>query len=50
MEDTSVDAALDETFLPRGAQGPPKMGEGKEARGVKEGEGVLMVGVIEDLP
>ena len=45
-----MDPALDETFLPRGAQGAPKMGEGTEAPGVKEGEGVLAVGVIEDLP
>lgn len=45
-----MDAALDETFLPRDAQGGPKMGEGKEEPGVKEREGVLVVGLIEALP
>lgn len=40
VEDVSMDAALDETFLPRGAQESPKLGKGEEKHGVKEGEGV----------
>lgn len=35
-----MDAALDETFLPRDAQGAPKMGEGNEEHRVKDQEGV----------
>lgn len=34
-----MDAALDETFLPRGAQGSLKVGGG-EKQGVRKGEGV----------
>lgn len=40
VKDVSMDAALDETFLPRGAQGSPEMGEGEENQGVRKGEGV----------
>lgn len=40
VEDVSMGVALEETFLPRCAQGSPKMGERGERHEVKEGEGV----------
>lgn len=47
-----MDAALNETFLPRGAQGSLKVERREEKNGVKKREGVasLGVGVIEPLP
>lgn len=35
-----MDAALDETFLPVGAQESPKMEQGEEKHGMEKGEGV----------